>query len=132
MSRTSKAARLAAVTIRWASDAMRLAEKTVGPLRCKIRARSPGMNLREGTSDTLLDEIMGSDRIARQTSRIPPKLGEVGFDASVQNGGRNRGPLLKAGAVTGDRCYRRLPARHIFITPHCEPLENASSLIREA
>src|SRR4029077_18282521 len=42
--------------------------------RCKIRARSPEMNLREGTSDTLLDEIIGSDRIACQTSRVPPKV----------------------------------------------------------
>ena len=32
MSRTSKAARLAAVMVRWASDAVRIAEKTVGPL----------------------------------------------------------------------------------------------------
>ncbi len=59
------------------------------------------MKLREGPSDALSDEIIGSDRIARQTSRIPPKLGEVGFDASVQNGGRNRGPLLKAGLSLG-------------------------------
>jgi len=32
MSRTSKAPRPAAVTIRWASNAVRIAEKTVGPL----------------------------------------------------------------------------------------------------
>ena len=32
MSGTSRAAHLAAVTIRWASDAVRIAEKTVGPL----------------------------------------------------------------------------------------------------
>ena len=78
------------------------------------------MKLREGPNDALLDEIIGGDRIARQTSRIPPKLGEVGFDASVQNGGRNRGPLLKGGVVTGDRCFCCLPARHFFITHHCE------------
>ena len=32
MSRTSKATHLAALTIRWASEAVRITEKTVGPL----------------------------------------------------------------------------------------------------
>jgi hypothetical protein len=32
------------------------------------------MNLREAPSDAFLDEIIGSDRIACQTSRVPPKV----------------------------------------------------------
>jgi hypothetical protein len=42
------------------------------------------MKLREGPSDALLDKIIGSDRIVRQTSGIPPKVGQGGFDIPVQ------------------------------------------------
>ncbi|MGA7862585.1 MAG: hypothetical protein WA709_22680 [Stellaceae bacterium] len=79
------------------------------------------MKLREGPSDALLDKIIGSDRIVRQTSRIPPKVGQVGFDAPVQNGLRGAGLCVEGGVVIGDRWYRRFPARHFFITPHYEP-----------
>jgi hypothetical protein len=41
------------------------------------------MKLRDGLSDALLDEIIGSDRVACQISRIPPKFGQGGFDIPV-------------------------------------------------
>jgi hypothetical protein len=60
------------------------------------------MKLREGPSDALLDKIIGSDRIVRQTSRIPPRVGQVGFDAPVQNGLRGAGLCVEGGVVIGD------------------------------
>src|SRR5260370_15621176 len=42
--------------------------------RSQIPASSPEMSLREGPSDALLDEIIGSDRIAGQTSPAPPNV----------------------------------------------------------
>jgi hypothetical protein len=39
------------------------------------------MKLRESPSDALLDEIIGSDRIARKTSRVPSKVKQVGFES---------------------------------------------------
>jgi hypothetical protein len=79
------------------------------------------MKLRESPSDALLDEIIGSDRIARKTSRVPSKVKQVGFDVPAQYGLRSPGLFIEGGRVTGDRWYRRLPAWHFFIAPHCEP-----------
>jgi hypothetical protein len=59
------------------------------------------MKLRKGPSDALLGEIIGSDRIARQTSRIPPKFGQGGFDIPVQSGGRGFALFIEGGVVTG-------------------------------
>jgi hypothetical protein len=61
------------------------------------------MKLREGPSDALLGEIIGGDRIARQTSRIPPEVGQIGFDIPMQNGHRRSRLCIEDGVVTGDR-----------------------------
>jgi hypothetical protein len=79
------------------------------------------MKLRESPSEALLDEIIGSDRIACQTSRVPPKVGKVSFDIPVQNGLRGSRLFIERGGVTGHRWYRCLTARHFFMTPNCEP-----------
>ena len=67
------------------------------------------MKFREGPSDALLDEIIGSGHIARQTSRIPPKVRQVGFDIPVQSGGRGSGLFIEGGFATGDRGYPSSP-----------------------
>jgi hypothetical protein len=76
------------------------------------------MELREGPSDALLDEIVTSGYIARQTLRIPSKVRQQGFDSLVQGGLRGSALLTGYGAVIGDRCYLRLSARHFFIASH--------------
>jgi len=59
------------------------------------------MKLREVPSDALSDEINGSDRIARQTSRIPPRLGEVASMPRCRTAVATAGPSSKAALSLG-------------------------------
>jgi hypothetical protein len=76
------------------------------------------MEIREGPSDALLDEIVTSGRLVSQASRIPSKVRQQGFDTPVQNGLRGSALSTGDGTVIGDCYRRRLLAHHFFITSH--------------
>jgi hypothetical protein len=56
-----------------------------------------------------LDEVVGIDDIACQTSRVPPKFGQDGFDIPVQNGFRGTALSIEDNGVAEDRSYPLIP-----------------------
>ena len=87
--------------------------------RSQIGSHLPQVKLSESSRQAFLDEIVGLDRIMRQTARISSKFGKYTFDIPVQHGLRGVALFIQAGRFSRRCRQRRLAACCFLATAHC-------------